>query len=439
MVLYCEVGEATHGKTIAASCWSEICSAQASDAPAGTAEHLRSVHSLRFLRDAFRARPECLGFASELAHYINGRVQPEADVLEAKIALEATGLVPEHEVESILIGAFRVGNSWVSETAFHACRHLKRVGPELRFRLFGYMQCIGVREFTRRHREVTFSLSLSDAFRDLRRYCILRWLDSRLLLIGVVVSVIAAPLMTLLYVGMVLMLHFMLQPSPSRWFVIRFTLRIYAVLLWLRILTHSTVLTGRVSDAVMVPGLVFVQHLSSHVVTALVCLIALALVPFADLSVLLLRWRRLVTRQVLEAICYFTVFVLVGFIVVHLAPNVFKALLAWLEGHRWILVVPPSVLGLGFLWIVMARLAWLRSDKRRLREVTRGTALTRALIAGDFAEFRTRLCRLWYVEWLRDTQVQPQGPWPNKRPNLRNDEASTLLAQLDERWLGLDT
>jgi hypothetical protein len=33
----------------------------------------------------------------------------------------------------------------------------------------------------------------------------------------------------------------------------------------------------------------------------------------------------------------------------------------------------------------------------------------------------------------------PKNCWPEgRRPNVNNDAASILLAQLDERWLGLD-
>ncbi len=134
LALYCEVGDATHVTQIADFCWREISRVRIGfDA---TADQLGAVHCLRFLRDAFRTRGDCIKFAPNLARYIDERIEPKGDLLAAKIALEAIGLLPTSQAEPILVKAFKMGNQWISETALHSCRHLKRIGANLDRRLF---------------------------------------------------------------------------------------------------------------------------------------------------------------------------------------------------------------------------------------------------------------------------------------------------------------
>ncbi len=77
-------------------------------------------------------------------------------------------------------------------------------------------------------------------------------------------------------------------------------------------------------------------------------------------------------------------------------------------------------------------------DRSRFKAATLSIALNRTIIAADFGKFKTAWFRRHYVGWLKNLPVGPHGDWPNGRPYLRNDNASTLLAQIDERWLGLD-
>jgi hypothetical protein len=189
-----------------------------------TAVQLHSVHCLRFLRDAFRTRPDCLAFLPSLAQHISERIRPKDDLLAAKLALEATGLLPEALAEPILIKALKTDNAWLGETTLHACRHLKRIGPELERRLSIYLSGIGVQDFLRRYREIAFSLSLSDAFRSLRHYCMLRSIDNRIFVAGLLCCAILQPttaaMLTVLYV-FDLILNMSRDPKTrsSNWFL----------------------------------------------------------------------------------------------------------------------------------------------------------------------------------------------------------------------------
>lgn len=469
LALYCEVGELRHVKDIAAFCWTEI-AAVGPDSAGSAAGQLRAVHCLRFLRDAFRTRPESIGFVRELANYIRERLQPGGDLLAAKIALEATGLLPEHSAEPILVKALQMGNAWISETALHACRHLKQIGAKLDQSLFTYLRSIPIREFLHRHREIVFSLSLSDAFRGLHRYCLLRSVDNRIFVAGIVMFVLTAPLagipFVLLWIVSGSMLHQNLRHGsfPRHFFRIRqLVLRGYCASMviglslpvWIdprrtprptstglsaalaRLFPPSPLLNAGLAHFLL-PGLRFAHGPRLGYIAAVYTLIGLALTPCLDLTFVFLRfpWCRLLTPKRLISTALIITFGLASSIAI---SRLLVVISPWCERHWLILLIlfcslillatlPPS---LRFLWHCYR-------DHGNLQEATRSTALTRATIAIDLSRFHTQWYRMRYIEWLRDAQVQPVGSWISARPNIANDMASTMLAQLDERWLTIE-
>ena len=121
----------------------------------------------------------------------------------------------------------------------------------------------------------------------------------------------------------------------------------------------------------------------------------------------------------------------------HCEPAEGNLLLMLCHPERSILIPFFSVCGLFVLAILLSNLLGAWKDRERLHRSKQATATSRTAIAADF-QFQTSWYRMKYVLWLRDSQVQPLGPWPDGRPN-NGDNASTLLAQLDERWLGLES
>jgi hypothetical protein len=82
-------------------------------------------------------------------------------------------------------------------------------------------------------------------------------------------------------------------------------------------------------------------------------------------------------------------------------------------------------------------------DWRRIKAFRSDRPMTRRHIMCQFETLKSSRGRLIYVRWLwnqaADLEVEIRGSaWPaRRRPNIGNDAASGLLAQLDERWLGL--
>jgi hypothetical protein len=114
--------------------------------------------------------------------------------------------------------------------------------------------------------------------------------------------------------------------------------------------------------------------------------------------------------------------------------------------NKWMMMIIPWPVALGVAVVVVIAIyhaaRWLGGfyrDRGTYRIATESSAINRQIIADDFSMFQTPLYRRAYVAWLGDLQSPPRGDWPSERPNIKGDQASTMLAQLDERWLGLDS
>jgi hypothetical protein len=195
-VLFCEVGDVEQVTAIAEFCWGEVRGLADGSIDPAHPDYLRAVHSLRFLRDAFRTRKECLvGFRESLEDFLAQEVSLRHGLLPAKIALEATGLASLSRVEAIVVTALDTGDPWLSETAMRACRHLSRIGPALESRLRNYIDSLPIRTFLARRKTMLFTLSLSDGFQSLYRYVWWMWLDYRLILVVFIVLMVLEPRM----------------------------------------------------------------------------------------------------------------------------------------------------------------------------------------------------------------------------------------------------
>jgi hypothetical protein len=160
--------------------------------------------------------------------------------------------------------------------------------------------------------------------------------------------------------------------------------------------------------------------------------IGLSIFPWLDASLLLRRakWRAIQMDGL--AIIGATLAMIVGvFYGVNLLTRHFKTYVTY------VLIAFFGALGFFILFNMLSMLLRVGRDRDRLRKSQQATSINRGSIAADFRQLQTSWYRMKYVVWLRDNQVQPRGSWPNGRPSM-GDEASTLLAQLDERWLGLE-
>jgi hypothetical protein len=91
---------------------------------------------------------------------------------------------------------------------------------------------------------------------------------------------------------------------------------------------------------------------------------------------------------------------------------------------------------LGVLYLVCRHLSQRLGDYRLIRTVPFGT---RQEISEVFYRLKTKQGRTRFVRYIENQGIRPEGLWPaGSIPNVGNDDGSTLLAQLEEKWLGLD-
>jgi hypothetical protein len=169
--------------------------------------------------------------------------------------------------------------------------------------------------------------------------------------------------------------------------------------------------------------------------------IALLITPILDSYLLVtgVGWRDFLNRRAVKAaLKSVAVMVLISFLII--GPMIGLAILDdYLGGRLHSVNLSWAVIGVFLFVMTGKRIAILMSDREALRKAEQSTSLTRSAIASSFNQLRAEPSRIRYVEWLRDHQIKPDGEWPVERPNLGGSRASTLLAQLDERWMGLDS
>ena len=172
------------------------------------------------------------------------------------------------------------------------------------------------------------------------------------------------------------------------------------------------------------------------------CFVLLRSYPFYGYSIFAGKFSRFIRASV-SIISYLVIFLFVAIIV---------DLAFYYLGTQIILISFGVLYAFGLILIGSRAVLLLRRyrlDLRNLRERTKFFSASRIRIAEDFNSFRTDRCRSQFVAWLareakdpkdlRDLSDLTGNPWPDgRRPNLGGDLASTQLAQLDARWLGLD-
>ncbi len=137
LVLFAEIANEDIATKLANQCWSKISLLREGRANISEETYIHAIHALRFIVDAFKSRTECLtDFNDSLAELILDKIEKKGDLLEIKLAIEGTGLVPEGKIEPILMKAFEFDHHWIHENIISACRYLPKLSSELSLKIF---------------------------------------------------------------------------------------------------------------------------------------------------------------------------------------------------------------------------------------------------------------------------------------------------------------
>lgn len=450
LVLYCEVAEEARATAIAEFCWSEVVKMADKSLDMRDPQYLRSLHCLRFLKEAFRARAHCIGsFRDELAALIRRQLGRGSNLLVQKFAVEAVGLLRPEEMDSALLSALDVNNPWIDETALKSCHYLPRLSDELNRGLIRFLDGISIAHFLGRRRELMFSLKLSNVFSDLRRFCLWRLVDTYCLLLCVFVLGVLSPLLPLVAVFLFLLLKLALASfidagrRRRSFAMLDRSLASFALLYCMLplMLRFVGVLRPQPVDEDPLLRVNFVGTAGGRALLAAGILLS---VPWYEIRFhghrLLSALRKLRPVDLLKFL---------GFLLL-LAGGIGLTFLIEKYVRLPNFEVPRIVWTiLGCLVFGTMAVALLRNifihfrehwrDRRRLAGLDPNAVMTRRQVADHFFKFKTDLWRLKYVRFLRNVRVAADSKWPDgKIPREGNDEASTLLAKLEEGWLGLD-
>ena len=460
MVLFAEVASDEVAETIAVACWQEVKGLTEATAFEQREQYLRGLHSLRFLVEAFRGRRVALkGFQEALGERILAFVNDNHDLVSNKHAVEAIGLLGHGYAQQVLVAALKKSNEWISETALRACRYLTKLEPESETLLTSYIHSIPPFSLVRRNRELSFSLqtaevfsTVANTFRFYRGEVFVRLTSAIVFTVSAPSYVVVMVPLWVMVIGMILLPLSIPLPKVTvigKNSVVAVTstvpdFGVYGRLwnsegfLFAYMLAGTSYLITTISPASPNEGLIDLAPLMVSKTPVSILLIA---------CVLLLPWSRVYARvrkiDFKELVTVMIVASVFG-VCMFLLSALFEVL------PDWFLVLLPMPLGLfvftllgwGAVFLIKNRLF----DRKTLRQSTRVFAPDRDIIGRHFMALRTPRGRFRYARWVEtnasdhlDALADPKNGWPNsKRPNVNNDAGSTLLAQLDARWLKLD-
>jgi hypothetical protein len=177
LVMYCQVANESQAFMIAEYCWSIIKSSS-------DILDMQAIHCMRFLRDAFKARPSIIeGFRDDLAMYLLKSIESGKNVINSKISIECLGLLDKKHVDEGSSFAMKSNNIWLIENAIKSCRTLPTASKELQNSLRKYVKNLGFVNYLVKDNDLLFSLSLSPGMRDIKKTYIKLIIDTWLLLI----------------------------------------------------------------------------------------------------------------------------------------------------------------------------------------------------------------------------------------------------------------
>ena len=490
LVLYCEVIEEIEAKKIANFCWSEIEPVVEGHINMDDPRFLRMLYCLRFLKEAFISRRECLDdFRDKLTIFVEYSVVLPHNLLLKKFAVEAVGLLKDEDVDRIIVEALNLDNSWISETAINSCRHLPEISDDLKNNIMAYLEIFDIYTLYRMRKDLLFSFKLSNGFDAIANFLRWRIVDIYCFTIGAILIFILSPLITFLMIFVVWFLRIIFNMLSWRIFSDnkrRLYTHIYLYILSLIIFYYFYFINDYTFLDVLVNYLsldnYFVLDNSSDLYQYP---IYLPIIFFVD--------KLFVLRDNVFFFIFFFIFVLILPIYQGLFFIVFPVIKSFNQFSVWkkdfssikkngcfyfilffIIISGPVFLGLLFYFYVkilpflldfillnkgifellykvilimffmyIISLFYLKlipniKDQLKLKKILKLNinSISRERIANELRTYKTAGGRLKYIEYLQNQKIKPNGEWTSEGlPNFNDDEASILLAKLEEKWL----
>lgn len=457
LVMYCGIADLPVRVSVSTYCWTIVQRVEQTLSEGRLGADARpGIHCMRFLADGFRNTPDSLApFTNELGPFVV-RLLQNPQVLVAKLGAELIPLLDRNFQQQAVHSAFAGVSPWVRDTAFGACRHLAHLDDTSLSAIQGHFRSLPFRQLLANLSDFDFGLSLSDAFRPIRRAL---WMDvgeglaTRILAVSsiaaaVVFNQVAAAVSLTMAGGAVVavLLDDLTEPATlsaivrrggSYSDVFRRVLAVFAgpvffTIIWpTNIAPLELIASGHVTTvaASFAPGMALLIGWQQ-----------LADAPRALLRSLrsLLSWRVLLAPLVWGAFA----------VTLASVSSVVVRVLAWAP------MLIAGILGAGMLWLValalreilrgcvsVVRDTWrFLGDRRRLKTLGIPRQMAGAELYDTLETLGSSRGRQEYVRAVRTNRVRVVGAVPQPPTHfLRDSLLADELAKLHELWHGLAT
>ncbi|WP_089725295.1 NACHT domain-containing protein [Candidatus Thiosymbion oneisti] len=496
LTLFAGVAPPAEAEVIAKYCIEYACRLPAASRNPTSHDFLAGVHALRFLSASFRARREVLApHDPQLVNIVRNLLRPSTPTLAAKIGSEAIGLLPSTSLSRLVPKALALPSDWIGQTAIRSCRHLAGLSKKVVGSIRGFVIKLPQKDFSLRHRELRFSLSLTENLASVartvqfRRFDTLLALGAPLPLLAVDVTMIIAAIILFLFTFFIFKYYFLFLIDIHGWLRAKYKEKKRKTVTnrkaidrkirhWMRMLIPPWLY--RLRGVVRLRQQMRRRHMATSLNRnfdwgstlvfflwrLLLLVIGASILAKGDSNfwsfaqVLLpdeLLYAGSITGMTL-AVPWFHSWVairnivknphLIYFLVILLLLVGLSALLVWIIDIviKLLPFLTPLIFGGGtlvylgfFVWSAVRLIRQSRHDAVQLRSIKPNRSWTREQIAAQLSAFESSKGRLKFLSMLDEQRVTPEGEWPEPGiPSLNNTQLDTVLAQLEERWLGLN-
>jgi hypothetical protein len=457
MVLYAQLCDDVSAEKLAVLCWEEIC--KHFENPE---KRLRAIHCLRFLTDAFRSRQTAVGsFADELALFIDRHVNKFDNLIQAKLCLEATGLLKDTAALPILQEAMSRPNLWLRETAFRACRHLPKLSAELQQLIDAYITNMPAYQFWHNRRTLIFSLSLSDALKKTHKIALWRKRNLVASVIGIIIGAALTPRLCITSLlgltGIVVIDHIAnpnfndrtsgLQDKIGALTIFKLTTN-YFFRAYQHVFGLSLFIAVLASQSKQLEFLISKNdahafskdYADSLILTTLAFTAAFLCFDWLWMGFLKRLFKRLLGLSSAKRIKTVSVGIIAVLVFLLLSAGVtwlIEQIPSWLK-DIFILITTMLIVACGGILGIFTISLYLKNWKK-YKNIVITSRMERKEIAEAILSLEISHLRLALVRKLAENKTVVIGEWPaNFELSMSGDISITELAKLEERWLKLD-
>ncbi|WP_164997072.1 NACHT domain-containing protein [Malaciobacter molluscorum] len=425
LIMYCELSTKKKVVEIANYCWNEVKKIEDENVNQGDEQYSRSIHCLRFLKEAFRSRRECLkDFELDLKIFLKEQIESKKGILHKKFNVEAVGLLSDNDIDEVITNVLNIKNMWIKEESFKSCRHLGSISKELSTKIKKYLFSIDSLTLILKRKNIIFSLKVSNAFASIYKIIKFKIFSIYIQAVSSVLLAILAPLYALIYIFLIFicdlvskLIGFKIERNYELLFTIYATIAIFLL---------NTPDFNRL----------FLLDINSINLNYIIYLIVIILIfPWFEFFIKIQSFYCILKSITLKKFGEFLVKLIkfIGVVIVGVSITIVVGIIVNKFTSIFLIIG-----GLSFLFLLIFLIYIRVHDYLILKKIKYTDRIERDAINSSLQKFKTQWGEVKYINKIDTSRCIFIGAWENEvEYRCKNEEAETLLAKLDEKWLGL--